>query len=251
MTGYPASRPQSTRFSSAPQGPLELSHLSGNGNRTSVAGRSQKSQGRPLSNIAESATTVSSSNVAVRRGAQGPMYGGNNDNSTPPAGIVGGTEVIRRDGVSVGGDAEAGGERRKSGGRWSWRRDVAAGNKDKGAEGGGAGVAGDGGASTAKPSSPLGQPAYFDPTAGTGLGAPSSSAPPADPNAPANPNEKPVLCRAEAMFSYTAGTDDPSELSFKKGETLDILDRSGKWWEGRKTLDGQVGIVPSNYLRVF
>jgi SHO1 osmosensor len=33
---------------------------------------------------------------------------------------------------------------------------------------------------------------------------------------------------------------DVAELSFKKGEILDIFDRSGKWWEVRK-VDGSKG----------
>lgn len=27
--------------------------------------------------------------------------------------------------------------------------------------------------------------------------------------------------------------DDPNELSFKKGEQLTIIDKSGKWWEAK------------------
>lgn len=64
------------------------------------------------------------------------------------------------------------------------------------------------------------------------------------------PPQKPVLCRAEAMFAYHAASEDPTELSFRKGEILEIVDRSGKWWEGRRE-DGTMGIVPSNYLRVL
>jgi hypothetical protein len=42
------------------------------------------------------------------------------------------------------------------------------------------------------------------------------------------------------VFVDTASTSDPSELSFKRGEFLEILDRSGKWWEARKQ-DGEKG----------
>ncbi|TEB27816.1 hypothetical protein FA13DRAFT_1816234 [Coprinellus micaceus] len=63
-------------------------------------------------------------------------------------------------------------------------------------------------------------------------------------------SRKPVVCTAEALFAYHAASEDPSELSFRKGEVLEILDRTGKWWEGRRE-DGSTGIIPSNYLRVL
>lgn len=64
------------------------------------------------------------------------------------------------------------------------------------------------------------------------------------------PKEAPIQWRAEAMFDYLGSTDDPQELSFKKGEHLTIIDKSGKWWEA-KTQDGKKGIAPSNYLRLL
>ncbi|KAJ7136402.1 hypothetical protein C8R43DRAFT_1097936 [Mycena crocata] len=53
--------------------------------------------------------------------------------------------------------------------------------------------------------------------------------------------------RAKALHAYTGSPDDPNELSFAKGEILEIEDQEGKWWEAKKS-DGTLGIVPSNYL---
>ena len=38
----------------------------------------------------------------------------------------------------------------------------------------------------------------------------------------------------------TASTDDPNEISFSKGEIMDIIDKNGKWWQARKE-DGSLG----------
>ncbi|KAH7338938.1 hypothetical protein B0J17DRAFT_659205 [Rhizoctonia solani] len=56
--------------------------------------------------------------------------------------------------------------------------------------------------------------------------------------------------KARALYAYTASPDDPAEISFAKGETLDIMDNNGKWWQARKE-DGTTGIVPSNYLQLI
>ncbi|CAO3591638.1 unnamed protein product [Absidia cylindrospora] len=52
---------------------------------------------------------------------------------------------------------------------------------------------------------------------------------------------------AIALHPYTANPDDPNEISFYKGEVLEILDRRGNWWQARKQ-DQTIGIVPSNYF---
>ncbi|KAF8233455.1 hypothetical protein L208DRAFT_1395704 [Tricholoma matsutake] len=56
--------------------------------------------------------------------------------------------------------------------------------------------------------------------------------------------------RAVALYTYTGPAEEPNELSFKKGEVLQILDRAGKWWEARKE-DGSEGTIPSNYMRII
>lgn len=51
----------------------------------------------------------------------------------------------------------------------------------------------------------------------------------------------------KSPFIDTANPDDPNELSFGKEEVLEILNKSGNWWQAKKQ-DGTVGIVPSNYV---
>ncbi|KAI8328137.1 hypothetical protein BC941DRAFT_234631 [Chlamydoabsidia padenii] len=61
------------------------------------------------------------------------------------------------------------------------------------------------------------------------------------------PNSNDAKMNAIALHPYTANPDDPNELSFHKGEILEILDRRGNWWQARKQ-DQTIGIVPSNYF---
>ncbi|KAF6754932.1 hypothetical protein DFP72DRAFT_355110 [Ephemerocybe angulata] len=212
-------------------GPNRLSQIgSGRGielgplqHRTSVA----RSASRPLSGIAESQRSGGA--VLGRPNAPFAHEGGA---GSALGGVSGGSGI-------GGGDVESGVGERKSGSRWSLyqrnREGAAAAARDRDRErererererdSGGQSAVGAG---------PSGEH-----SGSTGVGAESSRP----------ESRKVVVCRAVAMYNYTAGSDDPSELTFRKGEALEILDRSGKWWEGRRA-DGTTGIVPSNYLRV-
>ncbi|KAF8831972.1 hypothetical protein F5051DRAFT_402756 [Lentinula edodes] len=84
------------------------------------------------------------------------------------------------------------------------------------------------------PSSPL--------MAGAGASAPQAT--------PTDPAVAEYIYKAKALYTYTQSPDDPNEISFNKGELLDIMDTQGKWWQAKKS-DGTVGIAPSNYLQII
>ncbi|KAE9416183.1 hypothetical protein Angca_007733 [Angiostrongylus cantonensis] len=61
------------------------------------------------------------------------------------------------------------------------------------------------------------------------------------------PSASPNTSCFVALFDYDARTDD--DLSFKKGEVLEILnDMQGEWWFARHKASGETGYVPSNYI---
>lgn len=64
---------------------------------------------------------------------------------------------------------------------------------------------------------------------------------------PQQQQPQPQSMTVVALHPYTANPDDPNELSFAKEEVLEILNKSGNWWQAKKK-DGTVGIVPSNYF---
>ena len=49
-----------------------------------------------------------------------------------------------------------------------------------------------------------------------------------------------LTCILTHTCTDTGSADDPNEISFAKGELLDILDKQGKWWQAKKS-DGTVG----------
>ena len=47
----------------------------------------------------------------------------------------------------------------------------------------------------------------------------------------------------KAVSDYTATPGELNEISFYKGEILEILEDSGRWYNVKK-LDGRTGLVP-------
>lgn len=47
--------------------------------------------------------------------------------------------------------------------------------------------------------------------------------------------------KARANYAYSASPDDPNEVSFAKGEVLEVHDTTGKWYQVR-TASGQTGV---------
>lgn len=46
------------------------------------------------------------------------------------------------------------------------------------------------------------------------------------------------------MYAYQADPADPNEVSFNKGDMLEVLDNTGKWFQV-KTQGGQTGVSSS------
>jgi len=50
---------------------------------------------------------------------------------------------------------------------------------------------------------------------------------------------------------FDFATTDDNEISFKKGDVLEIMNCEGDWWYAKAKQSGQVGYVPSNYVTEY
>lgn len=48
------------------------------------------------------------------------------------------------------------------------------------------------------------------------------------------------VCKARALYAYTASPDEPADISFAEGEILGIVDNNGNWWRAQRE-DGTTG----------
>lgn len=58
------------------------------------------------------------------------------------------------------------------------------------------------------------------------------------------------LTETNHYASDTASPDDPNEISFTKGEIIEIIDTQGKWWHGKKA-DGSSKHFTASLLRIL
>ncbi|KAF7326860.1 Kinase-like protein [Mycena venus] len=67
---------------------------------------------------------------------------------------------------------------------------------------------------------------------------------------PLSPVSPPVNYLYKAITSSPYDASDSDEISFITGEILEIIEDQENWWKARRS-DGSIGLVPSNYLRIF
>lgn len=58
------------------------------------------------------------------------------------------------------------------------------------------------------------------------------------------------IMEVEGLFNFTA--KDPEDLSFKKGDRLNVLEKhEEQWWKAQSQLTLQIGCIPSNYVKII
>jgi len=113
-----------------------------------------------------------------------------------------------------------------------------------------------GGGGSIRNESTVGSPMMSSGNAGIGAGGGNSPLNSGVPE-PASGGSDGTVYKAKALYACTfidtfrtrlltrgctdtGSADDPNEITFAKGEFLDILDKQGKWWQAKKS-DGTVG----------
>ncbi|EPQ54313.1 SH3-domain-containing protein [Gloeophyllum trabeum ATCC 11539] len=77
----------------------------------------------------------------------------------------------------------------------------------------------------------------------SGASAPNPTPPPRR-NVPPPP---PRATRARALWDYNENGENPDDLSFRKGDIIEIISETNPdWWTGR--LNGRQGLLPANYV---
>ncbi|XP_028826372.1 cytoplasmic protein NCK1-like isoform X2 [Denticeps clupeoides] len=67
----------------------------------------------------------------------------------------------------------------------------------------------------------------------------------------ATANGRGVIHTVQALYPFSSANEE--ELNFEKGEVMDVVEKpenDPEWWKCRKS-DGQVGLVPKNYVAVL
>lgn len=82
------------------------------------------------------------------------------------------------------------------------------------------------------------------------INAPTPSLPPRKATEPPPEPEKPVLCRARALYKYAA--QDSRDCSFEKDDVIAVHEyMNADWWMGRNERTGVEGIFPRNYVETI
>ncbi|NWT87480.1 HCK kinase, partial [Lanius ludovicianus] len=65
---------------------------------------------------------------------------------------------------------------------------------------------------------------------------------------PTAPNRRVSLENSVVLALYDYEAMNAGDLSFQKGERMEVLEKSGEWWQARSLVTGCEGFIPSNYV---